>query len=92
MILEPNPISTRQITYDPDHIMLVGEISSTNGFGRVFDDACDEGLTVVSHRTGKSIVYAVSHIERGDDGIAFWDLIPADRRQKHLPKLRLFND
>jgi len=36
--------------------------------GRVYDDACDEGFTIVSKKTGKSAVFALETTIRDDSG------------------------
>jgi hypothetical protein len=60
MILSPNPTSWRQLTWDPNTRQFIGEVSSLGrpGFGRVYDDACDVGFTVVSPQ-GREIVLVV---------------------------------
>ncbi len=93
-ILRPCPVSTSSLTVDGP--LIVGEISTLGvgvTFERVWNDACDEGLTLVSHRTGKEVVYAIDRIEADNEGdILYWDLIPARLDEQFLPTLRLFND
>jgi hypothetical protein len=104
-ILKPAPVSSRQFSWHGprrfgDEGEYVGEISSTNGFGRVYDDAADEGLTLVSARTGQEVVFVVDHTERDRDGdVLFWLLRPAVRHarpQNHAAiyrtTIRLYND
>jgi len=89
--LNPNPVSTAQLTWNPDAREYVGEISSTHGFGRVWIDSCDEGLTLVSKRTGEHATFVVCHTERDIDGdVAYWILEAADRSVDVT--VRLFND
>lgn len=93
-ILRPARISTRQFTYDAQARKFIGEISSTHGFGRVYDDAADEGLTLVSCRTGAEVVFAVWE-ERRDDAeneITSWVLRPVGRPDLDGATLVLFND
>ncbi len=89
--LKPAPVSTRQLSWFADERRYVGEISSTNGFGRVYDDACDEGLTLVSARTGNEQVFVVADVDVDSEGdVRFWTLKPVDR---HLDvSVTLFND
>lgn len=77
MILKPPTTPTRQLTWHCADRQWVGEHSSTNGFGRVYDDACDEGLTLVGDRTGREVVYVVDHTEVEDGEIRYWILVPA---------------
>lgn len=89
--LTPAPVSTRQLHYDPAKRQYVGEISSTNGLGRVYDDACDEGLTLVSATTGREVVFVVDRTVRDDDGdVMFWELVPASDSVR--VSVLLFND
>jgi len=89
--LKPAPVSTRQLTWDPQTREYVGEISSTHGFGRVYDDACDEGLTLVSGRTGNEEVFVVIDEVRDAEGdTQYWVLRPVNPNLDAA--LRLFND
>lgn len=94
MRLRPAPVPFGQLTYDPAGRRFTGEISSTSGFGRVWDDACDQGLTIVG-TTGYELVMVVGAERRDAEGdITAWDLEPADPCPAHLRDLRLtlFND
>lgn len=86
--LSPARVSTRQFSYRPADRTFIGEISATNGFGRVYPDACDEGLTMVSHRTGTEKVFVVVNEERDREG----DLTKWTLRSRDGFTLVLFND
>ena len=94
-VLRPAPVSTRQLTWRPSVRQYVGEASSTRGFGRVYDDACDEGLTLVSARTGRAVVFAIYDAKYDGEGdLQAWRLRPAVG-QRDVPadvELVLFND
>lgn len=97
MILTPSPVSTSRFTYISARNEFVAEMSDleANGvqFGRVYDDACDEGLTLVSHKTGTRVVFAVDGVERDAEGdIVAWTLRPADPRKWGCGTVRIFND
>jgi hypothetical protein len=90
MILKPAPMSTKQITWYPNQNLGVAWASETNGLGRVYDDACDEGLTLVSHRTGEEVVMVVQEDTCDDEGdILSWTLRPVD--PKHTFRLCVYN-
>lgn len=90
-LLKPAPVSTRQFHWERQTHEFVGEISSTHGLGRVYNDACDEGLTLVSEWTGREMVFAVDHTERDAEGdVRWWLLKPVDR--SIWATVRLFND
>lgn len=93
-LLHPRPTSTETLAYDREANLLVGEAStlglrSGEEFDRVWNDSCDVGLTLVSHRTGQEVVFAVDHEEIRDGDILYWDLKPVDHV---LATLRIFND
>jgi hypothetical protein len=82
-LLTPTRTSYSQFTWCPDGRNFVAEMSEINGFGRVYDDSCDEGLTIVG-KTGREVVFVVEHVEvdRAENEILFWELSavkPADR-------------
>lgn len=95
-VLRPTPVSTDRFTYLKDEHLLVAEISDLGrgfAFGRVYDDACDEGLTLVSHRTGRTAPYAVDRVDRDGDGeLMGWTLLPARVRDADLPLVQIIND
>lgn len=66
-------------------------------FGRVYDDAADEGFKLLSPRTGQEIVLAVNSVKRNaDNEIQWWDLRPVGALPAHLRDLnmlvRVYND
>jgi hypothetical protein len=83
---------------------LSADISDLSGggakqvFGRIYADACDEGLTLVSHKTGQEVRMFVSREVRDNEGdITHWCLrsVPEDERKLGLPatiELTIFND
>lgn len=74
MLLKPAPVRILQFAYYPPRRMFHGEMSDTHGFGRVYDDSCDEGLTVVSD-TGREVVFVVHDEHTDAEGdITHWDL------------------
>jgi hypothetical protein len=93
-MLYPTHVRTDLFTFDRDSNMLVGEMSTVlpKGFGRVFNDSCDEGFTLVSQVTGHRVVMMVNHIEKDDGDLVYWDLIPAELNKAGLMKVRIFND
>ena len=48
--LLPKPVSVTAFTWMPAERMFVAEMSEIRGFGRVYDDACDEGLDAAEPR------------------------------------------
>ena len=96
-LLNPAPVKSSLFTWHPGSRMFSAEMSDLPGFGRVWDDACDEGLTLVSDRLPgqPSIVLTVEHEERDvDNDVRWWDLRPADlsQRQQVPFTVRVWND
>jgi hypothetical protein len=101
-ILTPPAVNTREFTFVRENgvDLLVTEHSDLQArgidFGRVYNDACDVGLTIVSQRTGRKVVYAISHTQRDIEGdLMWWDLTPAPYQRnvpEHTLTVRIFND
>lgn len=92
MILSPTRVSTDRFTFVASQSLFVSEASDLPPLGRVYDDACDEGLTLVSAKTGREIVFAVNHVERDREGdVLYWDLKPVPG-ESQVWTVRIFND
>jgi len=101
-------INTCQFSYNPQTRQFTTEISDLGPrfvFKSVYKDAADEGLTLVSKRTGREVTYVVNHTEFDAEGdLKWWDLIPANPHSLHSAcnvaayvearhtTLRIFND
>jgi hypothetical protein len=77
MILRPSPISSTYFTYAPETKTFATEASDLpRGFdiNRVYDDAIDEGFTIVSKRTGKEVVFRKERLVKDTEGdIQAWE-------------------
>lgn len=72
--LKPAPINFTQLSYTANLREFTAEISSTNGLGRVYADACDTGLTVIG-KTGREVVFVVVDEQRDSEGdLLSWKL------------------
>jgi hypothetical protein len=93
-MLRPSRICTSLLTYDkPENLFVVEDSTLNLRPARVWIDSCDVGYTLVSHRTGAEIVYALNLIvENSDREIMYWDYRPAEDKNPALPTLRIFND
>lgn len=49
-------------------LFVASQMHGTRHFGQVFDDACDWGFTMVSHRTGKEVVFGHYSTDEDDEG------------------------
>jgi len=98
MILRPLPVKSSQFTWIREERRFVAEISDLGGqFGRVYDDACDEGLTLVSSQDSgrQDVVFAIDREECDAEGdVLYWDLVPASLAlRSRVPfTVRVFND
>lgn len=71
MILSPCPLHSDYFSYHADSQTFAAELSDLKGkfyVDRVYDDACDEGFTIVSARTGKKAVFALNGHEKDAEG------------------------
>jgi hypothetical protein len=96
--------STRLFSYNKNSKTFSTEMSTLDEGGKkqvfcqVYNDAADEGFTLISHQTGDEIKFALDHVERDqDDDILFWDLVPDTRDLRGKPQckgltIRIFND
>lgn len=101
MLLQPNTFSTKMFSFKDKlftcEISTLSEGSRRPVFGRVYDDACDEGITLISERTGERIVFVVDSEDYSGSGedreMAGWRLKPAPEgvrgNRKHLADLRM---
>lgn len=90
-VLRPAPVSAAQLTWSPSTATFSGEISSTYGFDQVYDDAADEGLTLV-FGSGVETVFAIEETHRDAEGdITHWTLRNVTPRFRPTT-LILFND
>src|ERR1043166_6184629 len=91
-ILRPLPVSSKQFTWVPEDRRFVAEESDLGTMGRVYADACDVGLTLISRTDGEEIVFVVNFTKMDAEGdIQYWDLIPADRKNRGWG-VRVYND
>ncbi len=93
-VLSPSTaISTRMLSRTGT-VEWVGEMSDLGGpLCRVFDDACDEGFTLVSERTGKAVTMVADGEKRDGEGELMWiDFAAAGQDRKIGIAVRLFND
>jgi len=93
MILQPSPISSSKFTYsEGKFISEASDLGRQFMLGRVYDDACDEGFTIISEKTGNSAVFAL-HKENinADNETTDWEFVCVTPGLKFL-KAVIFND
>jgi len=91
MILKPTPISSDLFDYEEGTFFAEVSCLGDPAWERVYDDACDEGFSVVSAKTGKHVVFAeVGQIEEYGE-LAGWNFSCVTPGFKHL-KAVVWND
>jgi hypothetical protein len=88
----PTPISTERFQFNRDLMMFSAEMSDLTGeqISRVFDGSVR--MTLVSHRSGRAVVFALAHEERDREGELLWsDFKPLTDRGIAVT-VRLYND
>lgn len=58
---------------------------------RVYNDACDEGFTLVSHRTGDEVIVALDRVDYNGDDVLAWEYASIWPRGANI-RLSVFND
>lgn len=83
-------VSTKHFTYESNRRTFVAEASNLPiaGLGRVYEDAADTGLVLVSSRTGKEITFVVSNTEYRCGDLVAWYLTSTTGDFK----MTIFND
>lgn len=63
-------------------------------FAQIYPDSADEGLTLVSQRTGQEVDWVVDDVHRSEEGIDYWVLVPAEGSPESVRgwKLYIYND
>lgn len=93
MLLNPSPISSSKFSFK--NAVFSAEASDFGrsfDLGRVYDDAYDEGFTIVSERTGKPAVFALyNHDEDLEGDVTAWIFKCVTPGLTHL-KAVIFND
>jgi hypothetical protein len=83
-------LSTRDFNWQKETRCFVTEASDlgirTPHDGRVYDDACDVGFILVSHKTGEAVLFVQDGVDHdGDDGIAGWRYKAVQQRGASTP-------
>ncbi len=83
-------ISTQALVVYKAKKLLFGEIAElgVKQFERVYPDACDLGMVLVSHKTGKATTWVIDEVRFDSDGsILEWHLIPTNDTMRFNPEL-----
>jgi hypothetical protein len=93
MILTPTPISSSRFSFKGNTFSAeASDFGRRFELGRVFDDAADEGFSIVSAKTGKIAVFALyNHEEDGEGDLVSWIFHCVTPGLTHL-KAVIFND
>lgn len=91
-LLRPAPVSMERFTFHSG--ILVAEISDLRNisFERVWDDACDVGLTIISHHTRREVVYTAQEQRDREGELTHWVCTPARLQDVGLPIVHIYND
>jgi hypothetical protein len=93
MILHPPTISSKHFTYHATSRTFSAEASDLGPalrLGPVYDDACDEGFTLVSDKTGDLVVFALEREVRDGD-LRYTEFVSVTPRYRGY-SVRVFND
>lgn len=92
MLLQPSPISSDLFCFKNNTFIAEASDLQDTVLGQVYDDACDEGFTIISKKTGKPAVFAMNEIKRDREGdLVSWEFVCVTPGLKAL-KAVIFND
>lgn len=90
----PVPVSTKQFNYDKATKTFSADMSQLDMGGRVmvwhqaYPDACDEGIKVTSHITGKEVMYVVDRRDELGGETKGWHLVPTADSIRKVPECK----
>lgn len=98
--MSSNRVETKQFTFTKNKSTFVAEASDLGtefGPQRLYPDAADVGLVLISSKTGKEAVYVFSDFEKRDGDLISWTYLPTKETLKQFPALRgtkvvIYND
>ena len=92
-ILRPRIVSSRHFVMSAGVACCdISDFGKGFDFERVYDDACDEGLTVHSEKTGFDVVFALENVVRDNENdVLYWELISVTPGNVGH-KMKIFND
>lgn len=92
MSSRPVPISTERFHFHRDEMMFSAEMSDLTGeqVRRVWDGSVR--LTLVSHKTGRSVVFALAREVKDREGELLFSEFKPLREQRVAVTVRLYND
>ncbi len=71
------PHDMGRFDWDPSKRLLTAEASDLESFQieRLFNDACDEGIAILSNKTGRVVYFVLTTVDRTPDSedIAGWN-------------------
>ena len=88
------PVSTKQLNYDKETKTFSADMSQldqgrrVNVWRQAYSDACDEGIMVISHTTGKEVMYVVERTDENDGDIRGWHLVPTKDSIRAVPECK----
>lgn len=98
MILKPMRVSSDKFTwyYPPINdcwgATEISDLGPKFKWGRVYDDACDEGITIKSTKTGVETVWAIDSVDEREGEIIGWYLICVSPGPMKGKKILVIND
>lgn len=96
-----NGINVKKFMHDSKSKTFVAEASDLNGTAgehRIYDDACDVGITLVNLETlGRATFYFHEEVHDGDGDLIFTEYLPISEHVRKNPRLegytvRIYND
>jgi hypothetical protein len=93
MILKSLPsIPSSSFEYDKGFFSAeASELGSSFNIGKIFDDACDVGFSIVSAKTGSKAIFALSGVDTNEGDVLCWNFKCVTKNLEYLEAV-IFND
>lgn len=98
--LKPNELAVpalnmRRFTWDRAKGELVAEASDLEGFAlnRLYNDACDVGIAIRSHHTGRVLRFVLVRVVTDHEGdVLYWSFAPLHGSFSNVRRVTVLND
>jgi hypothetical protein len=70
-------VDSRSFTLNHDNMTCeISDLGNADIFRPIYDDACDHGFQIRSHRTGKIVTFYLKYVFRREGDITHWTFAP----------------
>jgi hypothetical protein len=66
----------------------ISDLGLSFNFDRIYNDACDVGLILVSDKTGDAATFYLHDVVKEDGDVIYWFLLPTSETIREFPRLK----